>query len=51
MRPKEQAQQAWDLWQRLTVMSDRLWQIYQTEFLDFSADEDEPDWLKGDEDP
>ena len=51
MRPKEEAQQAWVLWQMLTDMSDRLWQVYQSEFLDFSALEADPEGLTGDEDP
>ena len=50
MRPQEEAQQAWVLWNLLTDLSDRLWKFYETEFLDFYA-VDDPDWLKSDDPP
>jgi len=48
MRPEEEAQQAWVLWQMLTDMSDRLWKFYENEFFEFYAEDEGDDWMKND---
>ena len=49
MRSKEEATQAWEIWNLLTDVTDLLWKFDENEFLDFYA-ADDPDWMKNDDD-
>lgn len=48
MRPKDEARQAWKLWNRLTDLNDQLWKFYETEFLAFYAEDE--DWMNREDD-
>lgn len=50
MSSHDEARQAWNLWQLLTHATDRLWVLYEKEFLEFCMEHDREDQQQTDAD-